>query len=1365
MHIKKQRKKLISTALALILLIPLIPINAATAKDDEVNVNLRSLSQPEIDPSINTKSDKTIKVIVEFTTDPVVVQRLFRQKRFDKAEDSVQQALKKFRKGLTEINVSANITTTYKTVFSGAAVEMRANDVPKLKKVAGVRAVHANNRVEAIPVTKSKVITPYTEESTAFIGADEYWKRGFEGKGIKIGVIDTGIDYHHPDLKKAYKGGYDFVDNDDDPYEGNETVNTTHGTHVSGIIAGRGKPEKGGVRGVAPKSDLYVYRVLGPEGGWDEWVIAGIERAVEDGVDVVNLSLGNHINDADAPTSRAVNNAMLAGVITVVANGNTGMSGLKSVGAPATAALGISVGASTPPIHSYRFTGQASATGTKEYSLLWMMQEKPQNLKSLFKGKEIVYLGLGRPEDFDGVNVKNKLVLVKRGVTHFEEVNARAAEAGAAGVVIFNSDGYNEHINRPAPLPDGIPTFDMRGDDGRELAAALAERSNKKPRTFKLTDELTETYPGDELADFSSRGPVVTNMEIKPDVVAPGVHIRSTVPSFGGNDKKAYAYYDGTSMAAPHIAGMAALIKQARPEFDPFDVKTALMNTALQIAPKEQGAYRVLDIGAGRVQGLEILRTPALAQVPHTAEYTKDSLDDDKHQSVEHLTGAIHFGEIRELDGKGQQVLLKNVSDQDVTYRVSYDIHHFLPRSGSPGNSDVNSIHMTFDQKEVTVPAGGSESLTAHLRVNRAVDEGFYEGYVRLTPVDGTHPGIHIPYIAYNNAQLVEGIREISADPRSLSLNGDGINETTTIQYELTEDMTDAILYLQDVARGQLAGVIKTMEGDELQKGKKHTFTWDGRYVERETGEVKTVTTGWYKLELVAHDAFHNEHKLGLQTFIANEATSIEVDQLGADGRIATEDNSITGFLSSPLVEMIRGMFFNDPYLAEFLSMEYKIYAGGELQSSGWVELTTDGAPDDKLKFHLKDKLPPGESKLVLNVSDKAGNVNEVEYDAVYDVDTSISGDDVAVGDELKLTLSVHQVEKLVAGEFKLDYLSDVFTYDRVEVTEEFRSLAPNTVTTSFVDGEKWTDEDGREHHWIQVGGALSKDFGYGHPVSGATGNIPIVHVYFTASKDVRNLGSYPFAITTSQYIDQSLSKKTLRGSTAEVEVYTEPTTLSGRVNLEAYLDKNGDLRNDIDYRDTRSYIRVWDAETGEELLPLDGYRTDLSTNLNDDGTFSIKGLKPGKKYDVEFVYPGHFAGVAKEIETSTPDEAGNAVPVHNVTIDFGLQLAGDVDGDDVIDIYDVAVILQFLGAKAEDGRYGDYLAQNADINRDGIVDDADLNFALHNYGKWNKAKLGRNGVKRIQKSLPNGLTLKEMINNPDRIPGVEALLSLKKAQ
>lgn len=268
MNIKKQRK-LVSAVLALILLTSFFPFNFATAKSDGANVNLGLLSQPKIDPSINTKSDKKIKVIVEFTTEPVVVQRLHGQKSIEKAEASVQQAMKKFRKSLTEKRVSANITTTYETVFSGAAVEMRASDVPKLKKVDGVRAVHANNRVEAIPITKSKVNTPYTEESTAFIGADEYWKRGFEGKGIKIGVIDTGIDYHHPDLKKAYKGGYDFVDNDDDPYEENKTVNSTHGTHVSGIIAGRGKPEKGGVRGVAPKSDLFVYRVLGQEGGWD----------------------------------------------------------------------------------------------------------------------------------------------------------------------------------------------------------------------------------------------------------------------------------------------------------------------------------------------------------------------------------------------------------------------------------------------------------------------------------------------------------------------------------------------------------------------------------------------------------------------------------------------------------------------------------------------------------------------------------------------------------------------------------------------------------------------------------------------------------------------------------------------------------------------------------------------------------------------------------------------------------------------------------------------------------------------------------------------------------------------------------------
>ncbi len=167
------------------------------------------------------------------------------------------------------------------------------------------------------------------------------------GKGVKIGVIDTGIDYLHRDLKENYRGGHDVVDGDADPMEtkGLFGQNTLHGTHVAGIIAANGQ-----MKGVAPGASIYAYRALGPGGsGTSEQIIAAIERAIADKVDIINLSLGTNVNGPDLPLSLALNKAVEHGITAVTSSGNSGPN-IWTVGTPGTASKAISVGASTPTL-------------------------------------------------------------------------------------------------------------------------------------------------------------------------------------------------------------------------------------------------------------------------------------------------------------------------------------------------------------------------------------------------------------------------------------------------------------------------------------------------------------------------------------------------------------------------------------------------------------------------------------------------------------------------------------------------------------------------------------------------------------------------------------------------------------------------------------------------------------------------------------------------------------------------------------------------------------------------------------------------------------------------------------------------------
>ncbi|WP_240620094.1 S8 family peptidase, partial [Peribacillus acanthi] len=234
------------------------------------------------------------------------------------------------------------IRKVYSFALQGFSVKGKREDLERLEQHRMVDKV-------------SEVFSYQTDlkESVPFIGGDairgyfDEENRRLTGKGVKVGVIDTGIDYMHPDLQRSYKGGRDLVDGDSDPMETKNAgdLSTMHGTHVAGIIAANGK-----LMGVAPQAEIYAYRALGPGGfGNTEQVIAAIDYAIQDKVDVLNLSLGNSVNGPDLPITVALNNAVEHGIIAVTSNGNSGPN-VWTVGSPGTADKAISVGASTPPL-------------------------------------------------------------------------------------------------------------------------------------------------------------------------------------------------------------------------------------------------------------------------------------------------------------------------------------------------------------------------------------------------------------------------------------------------------------------------------------------------------------------------------------------------------------------------------------------------------------------------------------------------------------------------------------------------------------------------------------------------------------------------------------------------------------------------------------------------------------------------------------------------------------------------------------------------------------------------------------------------------------------------------------------------------
>ncbi|PJO44229.1 S8 family serine peptidase, partial [Lysinibacillus xylanilyticus] len=269
---------------------------------------------------------------------------------------------------------------TFDTVLNGFAATVKANDLPKLLTVEGITLIEPDaivsasedNTMKSSELIKEDQLEARMNTSNSFLGIEKLWKEGIEGQGIKVAVLDTGIDADHPEFAGVFKGGKNFIPNsstytkprtDDDASETSPTERpagtpefnekgsafyTSHGTHVAGTIAAIGANEFG-IKGIAPKVDLYAYRVLGAYGsGATSGIVKAIETAVKEKMDVINLSLGGGANSETDAGSFAINNAMMAGTIGVVATGNEGPN-RGTMGTPATARLGIAVGNTTNP--------------------------------------------------------------------------------------------------------------------------------------------------------------------------------------------------------------------------------------------------------------------------------------------------------------------------------------------------------------------------------------------------------------------------------------------------------------------------------------------------------------------------------------------------------------------------------------------------------------------------------------------------------------------------------------------------------------------------------------------------------------------------------------------------------------------------------------------------------------------------------------------------------------------------------------------------------------------------------------------------------------------------------------------------------
>lgn len=658
--------------------------------------------QPKIISDRPIKRDNLIYTI-KLTQPSVLELGLKNEQKIKEALATIENEQQETITKIKQLAPEAQILFRYRIILNGLAFTAPAKLQNEIYKLTGVSAIEPS-RVIGRPIVQRQEQAKtqkqnFTATSVRFIDAERVHQelralndKGVEvavrGQGIRIGVIDTGIDYTHKMLggsgnaeefksvnpsqpstlypNRKVVGGIDLVGTEFDA--GSETWSHqvpkpdanpidegAHGTHVAGTISGIGD----GVNtysGVAPDADLYAIKVFGANGSTSDFVvIAGLEFAADpngdgdlrDRLDVVNLSLGSGFGQPQILYAEAVRNLTKGGTVVVASAGNSGDFDYI-VGSPGTSTEAISVAASVDDMpHNWSFPAVQFKT-QKNPDLLVKAVEGPASKPIAESGHvegELVHIGLATkplsPEE--AAKVKGKVALIDRGSVTFLQKLQVAEAAGAIGAVVAN----NQPGEPMAMGGDGsvqIPAIMVSKDVGDAVKADMKLGS----ATIVLTTGrfVEERNLIDTITGFSSKGPRSVDSLLKPEISAPGQSIISAM--MGAGDKG--VQFSGTSMAAPHMAGVMGLLRQYRRDLSAAELKSIAMSTSKNIVDSKGNVYPLSRQGAGRVQ------TYAAALAPLTFADTAVSL------------GLVEVGQGKTLR---RSISVKNTSTAKAVVQVS----------------------------------------------------------------------------------------------------------------------------------------------------------------------------------------------------------------------------------------------------------------------------------------------------------------------------------------------------------------------------------------------------------------------------------------------------------------------------------------------------------------------------------------------------------------------------------------------------------------------------------------------------------------------------------------------------------------------